>query len=116
MKSFIIALSILVGLIVLILINSAAMISTADELLLLCRQTADGSAPEAADLLLSRWEHCRDFLSLSVHYRDIEAANTALYSAMSTSDPVARDANLNLFAAALRQIADSQRFDFFNIF
>ena len=115
MRSFLTALIILCSILILIFLNAAAVRTTVDELLLLCRETASGSAPDAADRLLARWERCREFLSLSVHYREVEEADNALLCALTAADPITRDTNLNLFAAALRRIADFQGFDLFNI-
>ena len=115
MRSFLISLCILIGILTLILADSAAILRTTDELMTLCSQTSHGSPPDSADLLLAKWENCRDFLSLTVHHSEIDAAEEALIAALSAFDPLTRDANLNLFAAILRRIADSQRFDMFNI-
>jgi len=115
MRSFLTALLILSSVLILVFLNAAVISRESDELLLLCRETADGSAPDAADRLLAHWERCRRYFSLSTHYREIEAADSALLCALSAADPMTRDANLNLFAAALRRIDESQRFDLFNI-
>ena len=115
MRSFLTALLILSSVLILVFLNAAVISRESDELLLLCRETADGSAPDAADRLLAHWERCRQYFSLSTHYREIEAADRAILDALSAVDPVTRDANLNLFAGAIRRMAECQRFDLFNI-
>jgi len=115
MRSFLTALTILSSILILIFLNAAAVSRDADTLLLLCRETANGSTPDAADRLLAHWERCRRYFSLSTHYRAIEDADSALLCALSAADPLTRDANLNLFAEALHRIAECQRFDLFNI-
>ena len=115
MRSFLIALSIFLAVILLISVDSVIVLRKTDELLSLCEAT-ESDSPAALDELVAAWQDCRSYLSLTVHQIEIERADSALLlAACSRSDPQTVQMQLRLFAEAVRHIADSRRPDLSNI-
>ncbi len=117
MRSFLTATFILVGIVVMIVCNSVAVIKDINAMLAICEEISEETSPEAEDRLYEKWQDCQDFLSLSIHHNEIERAEFAILTVCRyESDTETRDVQLETLINTLKHIADSQRFAFNSIF
>ena len=74
MRSLIVAVVILSSIVFLTICNMIYVGNRVDEMLAVCEKLKNNSAPVLVDELVSRWEHCRNIISLSTHHSEIDRA------------------------------------------
>ncbi len=117
MRSFITASLILSSVIVAIACNSVIAIDKIETLLEICDEFGADASAETADKLFDEWNECKDFLSLSIHYNEIQEAEFAVIAIRRHKEDIeARDVQLENLRDTLIHIADSQRFSLTSIF
>ena len=117
MRSFIIASVILSVICIAIGLNTFYVTARTDELLSICETLKSNSSPHQIDLLLSKWESCRDIIALSIHRSDLENAESAIIALREYLD-IPSDFNYHLakLTEAIKRIADEQKFTVDSIF
>ncbi len=117
MRSLIIAAVILSFIVFLTICNMIYVGNRMDELLTVCERLKDNSAPVLVDELISRWEHCRNIISLTTHHSEIDRVENAIDSLKHYIDsPADFGAQLEIIINALDYIGSGQRFSFEYIF
>ena len=117
MRSLIIASVILSSIIFLTICNMIYVGNRVEEMLAICEKLKDSSAPVLVDELVSRWEHCRNIISLSTHHSEIDRAENAIDSLGHYVDsPADFLAQLEIIINSLCCIGSGQRFSIEYIF
>ena len=117
MRSLTIAVVILSSIIFLTICNMIYVGNRVDEMLTVCERLKNGSSPVLIDELISRWEHCRNIISLSTHHSEIDRVESAIDSLKHYIDsPADFKSQLEAVINVLEYIASSQRFSLEYIF
>lgn len=85
-------------------------------MLYVCEILKSDSSAHSTDELISRWENCRDIISLTTHRNVIDRAENAILSLPHYLDaPNDFQAQLSILMNILKSIKNSQRFGIDNI-
>lgn len=121
MKHFLISASLLALTVALVFVNARFVRSSASDLLALTSSLSaeDGRMEESARDLAEKWYSLHDRLSVSLHDCELERVCDAvcdLLSAAETGDKAAFVRAKNRISAALGELADGEKWGFFNVF
>lgn len=117
MRSFVTATLILSFIILVTICNSVYVSARVDEMLSVCEKLKSDSSALLTDELISRWQDCRDILSLTTHRGEIERAENAVLSLEYYIDtPADYSTQLSILISVLEHIGSSQHLSFENIF
>lgn len=116
MRAFITATVLLSFIIMLTVCNSIYVTKRVDEMLYVCEILKSDSSAHSTDELTSRWENCRDIISLTTHRNVIERAENAILSLPHYLDtPADYQTQLSILISIFETIKNSQRIGIDNI-
>lgn len=117
MRSFVVALIILGSVVFVTMCNTVYVGNRIDELLYVCEKLESGSSDLLTDELTSRWQNCRDIISLTTHRSEMERAESAILSLEHYLDvPSDYNTQLAILISILEHIKSAQSFSLDNIF
>ncbi len=117
MRSFIIALIILSAVLAVTACNCTYVDNRIDEMLDVCEKLQRGSSALLTDELTSKWQSCRDIISLTTRQGDIERVEGAILSLGHYLDvPADYNSQLAILVSILEHIKASHSLSLGSIF
>ena len=117
MRSFIIALIILFAVLISTVCNSICVTNNINEMLDVCEKLQLNSSVLLTDELNSKWQSCRDIISLTTRQGDIERAESAILSLEHYLDiPADYKVQLAILVSTLEHIKASHALSPISIF
>ncbi len=117
MRAFVISLIILSAVLALTVCDCVYVDGRIDALLDICEKLERGSSAMLTDELKSKWQSCRDVISLTTRQTDIERAESAMLSLEHYLDvPTDYNAQLAILVSTLKHIKASHALSLISIF